>query len=94
MSGLTTDVCLVPPALSAKAEGFNVVALFDSSAACSLIGEANSRQLLEAADVPVMSTLPALTGILGDYTKPEAAVFFEACERENMFELLGKGNVR
>ena len=35
MGGLTTDVCLVPPALSAKQEGFNVVALLDISAACT-----------------------------------------------------------
>jgi nicotinamidase-related amidase len=33
MGGLTTDVCLVPPALSAKAGGFDVVALMDISAA-------------------------------------------------------------
>ncbi len=33
MAGVSTDVCLVPPALSAKAEGFEVVALLDISAA-------------------------------------------------------------
>lgn len=41
LSGLTTDVCLVQPALSAKAEEFNVIALFDSSGACTKLAAEN-----------------------------------------------------
>ena len=33
MGGLTTHVCLVPPALSARAEGFNVCSVQDCAAA-------------------------------------------------------------
>lgn len=94
MSGLTTDVCLVPAALSAKKESFNIVALFDSSAACTKTAEISSRNQLEQAGIPVMTTLPAITGMLGDYTNPASGAFFAACEIENMYEVLGNGNVR
>ena len=55
MSGLTTEVCLVPPALSAKAEGFNVIALFDSCGANTVNGEMYARTRLEQAGIPVMT---------------------------------------
>ena len=38
MGGMTTDVCLVPPALSAARAGFNVIALLDISAAVTQAG--------------------------------------------------------
>lgn len=94
MSGLTTDVCLVPPALSAKTAGFNVVALFDSSGACTLTAEQNSRKLLEDAGVPVMTTIPTITSLLGNYKNPASGAFFQAAEAENMYALLGKGSIR
>jgi nicotinamidase-related amidase len=94
MAGLTTDVCLTPPALSAKAEGFGVIALFDASAACTLTAEQNSRHLLEQAGIPVMTVVPSITGLLGNYKHPASGAFFKACEDENMYDLLGRGNIR
>lgn len=94
MSGLTTDVCLVPPALSAKGEGFNVVALFDQSGACTKTGAANSRELLAAAGIPIMTTIPMITHLLGDYTNPASGAWFQAMDGEKVFDLLGKGSVR
>ena len=94
MSGLTTDVCLVPPALSAKAEGFNVIALFDSSGACTKLAAENSRQILNASGIDVLTTTPMLTKMLGNYTNPAAGSFFQVMQQENVFDLLGKGDVR
>jgi nicotinamidase-related amidase len=94
MSGLTTDVCLTPPALGAKAEGFNVVCLFDQSGACTKTAAINSRQLLEDAGIPIMTTIPMITHLLGDYTNPAANAWFQAMDQEKVFDLLGKGNVR
>lgn len=94
MGGLTTDVCLVPPALSARAEGFNVVALFDISAACTKLAAQNSRELLRAAGIDIMSVTPMITSLLGDYTKPAAAGFFEAFAAEGIYEAFGRGNLR
>ena len=94
MSGLTTDVCLVPPALSARAEGFNVIALFDQSGACTKTAALNSRQLLADAGIKVMTTSPMITSLLGDYTNPAAGAWFQAMAEEKVFDLLGKGDVR
>lgn len=94
MSGLTTDVCLVPPALSAKAEGFNVIALFDSSGACTKLAAENSRHILNEAGIDVLTTTPMLTKMLGNYTNPAAGAFFQVMQQENVFALLGQGGVR
>ncbi len=94
MSGLTTEVCLVPPALSAKEEGFNVIALFDSSGPNTLIGELYSRSRLEHAGIPVMTILPVITGLLGNYKNPAAGAFFQATQEEPMFALLAQGGIR
>ncbi len=94
MSGLTTDVCLVPPSLSAKAEGFNVVCLFDQSGACTKTAATNSRQLLADAGIPIMTTIPMITHLLGDYNNPASGAWFQAMDEEKVFDLLGQGNVR
>jgi nicotinamidase-related amidase len=94
MSGLTTDVCLVPPALSARAEGFNVIALLDQSGACTKTAASNSRQLLADAGVKVMTTIPMITSLLGDYNNPASGAWFQAMAEEKVFDLLGKGDIR
>jgi nicotinamidase-related amidase len=94
MSGLTTDVCLVPPALSARAEGFNVIALLDQSGACTKTAASNSRQLLADAGVKVLTTIPMITSLLGDYTNPASGAWFQAMAEEKVFDLLGKGDIR
>jgi nicotinamidase-related amidase len=94
MGGLTTDVCLVPPALSAQSEGFNVVALLDISAACTKIAAQNSRDLLEKSGVEIMTVTPLITSILGNYKNPASVGFFEAFEKEGVYTAFGKGNLR
>jgi nicotinamidase-related amidase len=94
MGGLTTEVCLVPPALSAKAEGFNVVALLDISGANTRLGADNSRDALNRAGINCMTVTPMLTSMLGDYTNPVARFFFEAFEKEGVFGAFAKGNLR
>ena len=94
MGGLTTDVCLVPPALSAAAEGFNVVALFDISAACTRIAAMNSRETLQKAGVEIMTVTPMITSLLGNYKNAASKFFFEAMGSEGVFEAFGRGNLR
>jgi nicotinamidase-related amidase len=94
MGGLTTDVCLVPPALSAKEEGFNVVALMDISAACTKIGAQNSRDLLRAADIELMTVMPMITSILGNYKNPASSEFFAASGEEGVYQAFAQGNLR
>ncbi|WP_201732923.1 hypothetical protein [Acidithrix sp. C25] len=64
------DRCLLgPPALSAKEEGFNVVALMDTSAACTKIGAQNSRDLLLATEIELMTVIPMITSIISGTTR-------------------------
>lgn len=94
MGGLTTDVCLVPPALSAKEEGFNVVALVNISAACTKFGAQNSRGRLRAADIELMSVVPMITSIQGSYKNPASAEFFAASGEEGVYQAFAQGNLR
>ncbi|MFT6200274.1 MAG: nicotinamidase-related amidase, partial [Vicingaceae bacterium] len=94
MGGLTTDVCLVPPALSAQANGYNVVALLDISAACTKIGAQNSRELLQKAGIEVMTVTPLITSMLGNYKNPASGGFFGAFEKEGVYGAFAKGNLR
>ncbi len=94
MSGLTTDVCLVPPALSAKQKGFEVIALFDSSGACTKLAAENSRYRLNQAGIEVWTTTPLITHLLGNYKNPASGAFFDAFNKENVYPLLGKGGIR
>ena len=94
MSGLTTDVCLVPPALSAKQEGFEVIAMFDSSGACTIQAAKNSRYRLNQAGIEIWGTPSLITHLLGNYKNPASGAFFEAFDKEGIYPLLGKGNVR
>ncbi|MBU3738175.1 MAG: isochorismatase family protein [Rhodoferax sp.] len=94
MGGLTTDVCLVPPALSAQSEGFNVVALLDISAACTKIAAQNCRDLLQKAGIEIMTVTPMITSMLGNYKNPASGGFFGAFEKEGVYGAFAKGNLR
>jgi nicotinamidase-related amidase len=94
IGGLTTDVCLVPPALSAKEEGFNVVALVDISAATTKLGGLTSLTLLNNAGIDQMVVVPMITSMLGDYKSPVSGAFFQAMGTEGVFGAFAKGNLR
>ena len=94
IGGLTTDVCLVPVALSAKEEGFNVVALVDISAATTKLGAQTSLTLLNNAGIDQMIVTPMITSMLGDYKSPVSGAFYEAMGAEGVFEAYAKGNLR
>ena len=94
IGGLTTDVFLVPPALSAKEEGFNVVALVDISAATTRLGAQTSLTLLNNAGIDQMVVVPMITSMLGDYTSPISGAFFQAMGAEGVFEAFARGNLR
>lgn len=94
IGGMTTDVCLVPPALSAREEGFNVVALVDISAATTKLGAHTSLTLLNNAGIDQMVVVPMITSMLGDYKSPFSAAFFQAMGTEGVFEAFAKGNLR
>jgi len=94
MAGVTTDVCLVPPAVSAKDDGVEVTALLDISAATTRTAARNSRDLLRSAGVALMSVAPMATSLLGDFSDPAAAGLYEAMSKHGVFEAFARGDLR
>jgi nicotinamidase-related amidase len=94
IGGMTTDVCLVPPAISAKNDGFNVIALMDISAAVTRTGAEASKALLADAGITMMACTPMITAMLGSYKNPAANAFFGAMGDENVMDLYHQGNLR
>ncbi|WP_434777302.1 isochorismatase family protein [Neisseria sp. Ec49-e6-T10] len=94
MAGLTTEVCLTPPALSAKKEGFNVITLMDASGGNTRLGEQHAERRLNLAGIDTLTTFPALADMLGDWSHPASEAFFNALYQENVFDLLTQGNIR
>jgi hypothetical protein len=56
MAAVTTDICLVFPAISAVEAGFEVQAVLDASGSSFEIGEEMSRRRMERAGVWLTST--------------------------------------
>ncbi|MFE4973549.1 isochorismatase family protein [Kitasatospora sp. NPDC056651] len=94
VGGLTTEVCLVPPVLSAIGAGFGVAALLDVSAAGTRTAAADSRDVMRAAGAELLTVVPALTRLLGSWQSGHAAAFFAAMGEEGVFAAFARGNLR
>lgn len=70
MAGVTTDVCLIFPAIDAAQEGFNVQAVMDASGSPSLLSEEFSRQRMHDAGVVLTATNTLLAEIAQDWSTP------------------------
>ena len=68
MAGVTTDVCLIFPAIDAAIEGFNVQAVMDASGSSSLLSEEFSRQRMHDAGVVLTATNTLMTEIAQDWS--------------------------
>lgn len=94
MGGMTTDVCLVPPAISATKAGFNVIALLDISAAVTKLGAEDSKKRLHDNGIATMTCTPMITAMLGNYTNPAASAFYGAMGDEDIMALYLTGDLR
>ena len=54
----------------------------------------SARTRLEGAGIPVMTILPVITGLLGNYKTRQPGRSFKACDDENIYPFLGKGGIR
>lgn len=70
MAGVTTDVCLIFPAIDAAEEGFAVQAVMDASGSPSLLSEAFSRQRMHDAGVVLTATNTLMAEIAQDWSTP------------------------
>lgn len=73
MAGVTTDVCLVFPAISAVAEGFRVQAVLDASGSPFLQSEDFSQRRMENAGVVLTATNTAIAELAQDWSTPHGS---------------------
>jgi nicotinamidase-related amidase len=67
MAAVTTDICLVFPAISAVEAGYEVQAVLDASGSSFEIGEATSRRRMERSGVWLTSTNTMVAELVGNW---------------------------
>ncbi len=70
IAGCTTDICLMFPALSALAAGYDVYGVIDASGTWSVLDQQIAVHRLVHAGVVVMNTANVLTELQYDHRKP------------------------
>jgi nicotinamidase-related amidase len=76
MAGVTTDVCMVSPAISALEEGFNVQIVCDACGSTNQIAEEMSWRRMERAGVRLTSTNAIVAELVKNWASPAGAVAF------------------
>ncbi len=73
MAGVTTDICLVFPAISARQEGYQVQAVMDASGSPYEVSEEMSRRRMEREGVVLTATNTMMAELAQDWSRPEGA---------------------
>lgn len=73
MAGVTTDVCLVYPSISAVSEGFNVQAVMDASGSPFDLSEEMSRRRMERGGVVLTATNTLIAELAQDWSTPHGS---------------------
>ena len=76
MAGVTTDVCMVAPAISAVEEGFDVQVVCDACGSTNQIAEEMAWRRMERAGVRLTSTNAVVAELVKDWASPAGAVAF------------------
>lgn len=76
MAGVTTDVCMVSPAISASEEGFNVQVVCDACGSSNPIAEEMAWRRMERAGVRLTSTNAIVAELVQNWASPAGAVAF------------------
>ncbi|MEH1923563.1 isochorismatase family protein [Nostoc sp.] len=71
MAGITTDVCLVFPAISAVHEGYNVQAVMDASGSPFHLSEDLARKRMHDAGVVLTTTITMIAELVKDWSRTE-----------------------
>lgn len=75
-AGVTTDVCMVSPAISAPEEGFNVQVVCDACGSNNQIAEEMAWRRMERAGVRLTSTNAIVAELVHNWASPAGAVAF------------------
>jgi nicotinamidase-related amidase len=76
MAGVTTDVCMVSPAISALEEGYNVQVVCDACGSTNQIAEEMSWRRMELAGVRLTTTNAIVAELVKNWASPAGAVAF------------------
>jgi len=76
MAGVTTDICMVSPAISAVEEGFNVQVVCDACGSSNPIAEEMAWRRMERAGVRLTSTGAIVAELVKNWASPAGAVAF------------------
>ena len=71
MAGITTEVCLAPPAISAAAEGFAVTAIVDASGSPSSLTDEIAFRRMERGGVDLTTTTALLSELANNWASEE-----------------------
>ncbi|MEH1837155.1 MAG: isochorismatase family protein [Nostoc sp.] len=71
LAGITTDVCLVFPAISAVREGYSVQAVMDASGSPFHLSEDLARQRMHDAGVVLTATITMIAELVKDWSRTE-----------------------
>lgn len=78
MAAVTTDICLVFPAISAVEAGYEVMAVMDASGTDTAIGEETSRRRMERVGVWLTSTNTMVAELVQDWSTPQGIPLVKA----------------
>ena len=73
MAAVTTDICLIFPAISAVQEGLNVLAVLDASGSSYEVQENMARSRMERAGVVLTTTNTAIAELVQDWSTPQGS---------------------
>lgn len=82
MAGVTTDVCLVYPTISAVQEGHQVQAVIDASGSPYDISEEMSRRRMERAGVIMTATNTLMAELAQNWSNPEGSLLLQVLFQE------------
>jgi nicotinamidase-related amidase len=73
MAAVTTDICLIFPAISAVQEGFEVLAVLDASGSSFDVQEELARRRMATAGVMLTTTNTAIAELVQDWSTSQGS---------------------
>lgn len=82
MAGATTDVCVMPPAISARQDGYQVQVVLDASGSPYEYSEEAARLRMVQEGVTLTATNTMIAELAQDWSRPEAGEVLQIMKNE------------
>ena len=87
MAGITTDVCLAPPAISAAAEGLAVQAVVDASGSPTVMGDDMAFRQMEAGGVRLTTTNALVAELAKDWASSGGGALIQILAEDKLSKM-------